>query len=896
MTRIEEILGKNINSVKELRDEIKRLQDSIAKIDPTEQEFVDTSYKLIAAQEQLTSVTRANKDAIVAADDSIVGMERSYKALYNTYKMMTEEERNSPFGKETQKQLKDLSENLNNIKKDVGNYKDNIGRYAESVMSAFEQMGGSVGGLVGPFKTATQGITAFNQALKANPVMAVIGLVMTLINVIKQLVASVKNNEESQMRLNEAMASFQPIIDAAKNAMDRMGQAIVKVIEFIGKVVDKTRLAIATFTDFIGITKGAKDAVKEQQKTYKDLAKSVNDLTLKKRELQKTNAEDKAEVERLREEASSTTDLVEKKALLQQAKDKQAEIDNRNIEIAREELRILETQSTLTANDAATNEQLAAAVAKVSEAEATAAHNAKEFNEQLKSTEKSAGGATTAVKNYREEAKKIYEETIENSKTELTKLTEKYEQEKKLLEKYHFDTTLLTKQYYAKRNSIIEEASKEAASKATNIYADIMKKYENEEKQSLAQVSDFFNTEIDQMISDITKATEKSNTFNNFVKDYFGIDKNMPEWQAMAKDLVDGINEALGIDIKFPPDLDKGSIKEFEDNINLVAAAYVNAVNRMKAAADKKKFENELGGILQNIFEGQVEAADYYDASENNQYLEYMAETNRIALEWQADYYKKIAELNDLSNEERLEAWQNYYDAVNQMREAELAAIQLSEERKTAVMQETIGLMGDIHSSINSVANAYSSLIDSEVKLGKITEDEAKKKKKALIAMEKVALAVNVAQIAASTAAGIMDVWKGWGAEIAGNAQTAAAAGPGFAAAKAALDAKSTAAAVLRTAAIGTAGAANIAAATMGSIAKINNMKAELEGADGGGSGSVGVAANVAEIDSTPYSYTRTFQTADEEDKIYNKEYFVSVVDINDVQNRVKVREDESTF
>ena len=46
---------------------------------------------------------------------------------------------------------------------------------------------------------------------------------------------------------------------------------------------------------------------------------------------------------------------------------------------------------------------------------------------------------------------------------------------------------------------------------------------------------------------------------------------------------------------------------------------------------------------------------------------------------------------------------------------------------------------------------------------------------------------------------------------------------------------------------------------------------------------------------SNPYSYTRSVQTFEEEDAL-NQPMFVSVVDINNVQNRVRVTEQESTF
>lgn len=62
---------------------------------------------------------------------------------------------------------------------------------------------------------------------------------------------------------------------------------------------------------------------------------------------------------------------------------------------------------------------------------------------------------------------------------------------------------------------------------------------------------------------------------------------------------------------------------------------------------------------------------------------------------------------------------------------------------------------------------------------------------------------------------------------------------------------------------------------------------------------SAGATSAVAQIpqviDSTPYSYSRNLQTEEEEEQL-NQPIFVSVTDINNVQNKVKVVEEESTW
>ena len=232
-TSLEQILGKTINSTKELREEIKRLQDELVKTEAGTAQWDATSQKLVAAQERLTSVTKANKVETQAAADSIAGMEKQYKSLYNQYKLLTEEERNSPFGKQMAASLEELSTKLNTSKKEVGNFKDNIGRYTDSAIEAFGKMGISVGGLQGPLKLANGSFKAFNKTLMANPIVWILAALKAIIGVFNKVKEAIMSNEESQMALNEAMSAFQPIIDAVKNGMDKLGQVVVKVIGWV---------------------------------------------------------------------------------------------------------------------------------------------------------------------------------------------------------------------------------------------------------------------------------------------------------------------------------------------------------------------------------------------------------------------------------------------------------------------------------------------------------------------------------------------------------------------------------------------------------------------------------------------------------------------------------------
>ena len=199
-------------------------------------------------------------------------------------------------------------------------------------------------------------------------------------------------------------------------------------------------------------------------------------------------------------------------------------------------------------------------------------------------------------------------------------------------------------------------------------------------------------------------------------------------------------------------------------------------------------------------------------------------------------------------------------------------------------------VLNSVNQSVNAISSSYEQLINSEVQSGKITQEQADKKMKAIAALEKLMLGLTIAQIAADTAGGIQSVWKAWAMEKVTNAQTAAATGPAAAVTLAALNAKSLTTAILQTTALATNGAAQIAAATMGTISKLNAMKEA--GADGGAS----VVAAPSEINSTPYSYSRTLQTQDEIDELNSRPVWVSVEDISSALNhQVKVT-DESSF
>ena len=870
-TSLEQILGKTINSTKELREEIKRLQDELVKTEAGTAEWDATTKKLVAAQERLTSVTKANKVETQAAKDSIAGMEKEYKNLYNQYKLLTEEERNNPFGTKMAASLKELSDKLNTSKKEVGNFKDNIGRYTESAVQAFGEMGISIGGLQGPLKLANGGFKALNKTLMANPIMWIIAALKVLTGIFNKVKDAIAGNEESQMALNEAMSAFQPVIDAVQNSMDKLGQAVVKVIGWLADAFRKVREIRAAVTDFLGITDGETERVKEQNKLYQDLAKSKNELTKAQREATKLNASQNAEVRTLLDQAAASTDQKEKLELLNQAKEIQNQITERNIALAEENLRILQTEASLTANDAAMNDKLAQAEAAVAQAKAEGAAKTKEMSSQIASLTKSTDTHTEKLKKEKEQLDDLLKTIDENSKTELQKLEEKYKKEKALLEKYGKDTTRLTYQYEAERTKIILTEWKQSIEASKNL----LKEAADNDEEVLFLNTLFAKREAETAEELINKTQELNEKYKETAKLTEEDIKN--SWKT--------VGDVFGMAIN---SYDQALIM-----LNVLKKRYEKAVEE-QADFGKKDFmaQNNSDEIAK-----EAELVALKVSLMNDETLSEEEKANLIKAKeqeiWDFKQQNLLNELSltDLTNEEKLALLKEYYDREKEMRDKAAEDAKEAEEKQTEAFEKkydainrNIDVNVGLLDSIGALSDAISQNIERTKDDEKTTAKAAEKKKKQLMALQKVQLAVSLLAIAGETASGIMSLWKAYAGKTAAN--NTLVLPPAIAAANA-VDLAST---IAQTVGMATMGAANMAAAIGGYVSNVKSIKGE----EGGGAAAAAVAAP-AQIDTTAYTYTRQLQTEEEEEAL-NRPIWVSVSDIERGLNNVKVREEESTF
>ena len=399
---------------------------------------------------------------------------------------------------------------------------------------------------------------------------------------------------------------------------------------------------------------------------------------------------------------------------------------------------------------------------------------------------------------------------------------------------------------------------------------------------------------------DSSELKRKKKEYDEFWNQFFSLDLSIAGALDTAKQFVDDINEALDLQIQFPPEITNSSMQKFKQKLDYGKQLFEDAVKVMDSKVAKEMdlsaFNSHYQRILDNrIFDIQTFSEMAFNTDNVKLYNKLLEVSLDEQLDLEIDYYHQLLQIDELTTEERIQIMEQYYAALQEKRNRDIEREQKALDEKVEKLEYFEAVTGDFTASLTessngiiSLANGYKTLYNAQIQEGKLNEKEVNAKKKRMENLEKVVLATTVAQIVASTAQGMVDTWTGYIKETSVvNPQTAAAAGFGAAGALATLNAASLAKAIGKSVGLATTAAGQIAAARGGYISNINSLRDE-------GSGSVGVATP-SEMETTPYSYSRTLQTVEEEEKL-NRPIYVSVVDIIDMEEKVKVVENESSF
>ena len=378
---------------------------------------------LIETQKAILDNTEANKqnNAEIKSTKTLLDNEAtSVNALraqlaQNTTELnkMSEAQRTtSKEGQDLTEQTKALSDKLKELEKSVGDNRRNVGNYAESVKDGILQTQGLTGGtgaLVGQMKSGITGVQAFNAALKANPIIFVVSIVLTLIGIIEKLM---KRNSELATSLNAAFAPFKVVFgrlldwitglfEGVAFLLENLAKSVTWLLDKLGLISEETKRAAAEGARLAG----------ETQKIYQAETAALVPMARMKREME--------ELKTLAADQNKTA--TERAELLEQAREKLHAIRDMELSVLDAKYKQIKAENQLgyTSDEDARKEQ--EALAALEAARASYATQEKELLGQMTGLEKSERDKQVAAAKEAAEKKKKATEAATKAEAEAVK-------------------------------------------------------------------------------------------------------------------------------------------------------------------------------------------------------------------------------------------------------------------------------------------------------------------------------------------------------------------------------------------------------------------------------------------------------------------------------------------
>lgn len=519
---------------KELETLNQNYADGLIQQDKYDATVKKLNKSLIETQKAILDNTEANRqnNAEIKSTKTLLDNEAtSVNALraqlaQNTVELnkMSEAQRTtSKEGRDLTEQTKALSDKLKEMEKSVGDNRRNVGNYAESVKDGILQTQGLTGGtgaLVGQMKSGIAGVQAFNAALKANPIIFVVSLVLTLIGIIEKLM---KRNSELATSLNAAFAPFKVIFgrlldwitglfEGVAFLLENLAKGVTWLLDKLGLISEETKKAAAEGARLAGETQRIYQAETAALVPMAQMRREMEELKTLAADQNKTTAERSKLLEQATDKLHAIRDL---ELSVLDAKYKQIKAENQlgytSDEDARKEQEALAALEAARASYATQEKEMAGQVSGFEKAERDKqVANAKAAAEaKKKAAEAAAKAEADAVKKQAEVLKKAQEDTIKayeqsvktmeleiaenqlrTGKTSIEE-TQRVINEQIALEKYKKEQNLITEQEYL--NNV----------RALNLQFETEAKAEADRKIEEKKAVDALNLENERALADL---------------------------------------------------------------------------------------------------------------------------------------------------------------------------------------------------------------------------------------------------------------------------------------------------------------------------------------------------------------------------------------------------------
>jgi hypothetical protein len=387
---------------------------------------------------------------------------------------------NTEEGQKLVTETKEISDRLKDMEKAVGDNRRNVGNYAESIQEAMSSTQGLSGATAAMATSLSGGVNilkVFNATLKANPILAVVSVILVLVSTIEKLM---KRNSEMAANLKAAFAPFEVIFSRILDGVTELLGGVAKAFEWITEKVVNLLSSIGLITEeTTKAANAAKTLTKQELAIYEAETNNLVTLSAMRRELeaQRTIVGDQLKTAEERNAAAQKAIAISKQMekaeidVLQQKYNQikaQNELGYTSKEDRRAEMQALADLQARQADYIGQRKELenqASGIVKAQIAANAAAYKAAE--------EAKAQAAIKAAQDAENQKRALQEATIKQMETALTALNlsmqakelenntigtkleneKAYVEESLKLEKYRLEQGLITQQEYANKEA-----------------------------------------------------------------------------------------------------------------------------------------------------------------------------------------------------------------------------------------------------------------------------------------------------------------------------------------------------------------------------------------------------------------------------------------------------------
>lgn len=369
-TNYDEALAQLVKYRKEveyLSNEKKRYKEMLDAEMISQDEYVKAIAETTAEQKNASAsaaswekVVRNSLKADKEKEGSMQQMKAQLSNLTQAYNNLSKAERQSAEGIELQTKIKSLSDELKGGEESLGMFNRNVGNYKQAILDATAStgtFGGIISKLASGFGGATgaaSGLNAQMLGLAVNPVVAVMGV---LASVIALIAKTIKSSEEATNRWNVVLAPLKRIMDGLLSVLQQAVGELLSFVEAGAKMLDWA-MKMGERLPIIG------EQLKEvnaQNREAIALAKEKADIDKQARANELLNAKDALRVAELRKQAKDKENNTAKERLaaVKEANRIEEEASKRNVALAERRLKALQIESSWAENNKETNDELA---------------------------------------------------------------------------------------------------------------------------------------------------------------------------------------------------------------------------------------------------------------------------------------------------------------------------------------------------------------------------------------------------------------------------------------------------------------------------------------------------------------------------------------------------------